>query len=233
MRAFCDKSIALVPNADMARIFHSLTRSLVLVSLAGTLASIVSACSEDSPSGVGSADAGAPSADGGSSSADAGSDGGDGDSLPGDPPNSAAAVRVKIDGVERSFDGPATWTKFNIDGGMVDGFQTNARSANGWILLLSLFSTTPGTYTCETNSSGGLSLSRSSDDGSDRTTFGGYVGKGKCTITLTAHGPKKGDHVSGTFSGELELTEGDYPDKKLVLTDGTFDLVQFADTPSQ
>ena len=220
----------------MSPTFRPVTRSLVLVSLAGALASSPSACSEDSPSGARSTDVGPPRADGGSRSADApdtGVVGGDGDSTPGDPPSSAAAVRVTINGAERSFDGPATWTKVNIDGGMEEGFQTNAQSANGWTLLLSVFSITPGTYTCETGFRGRLSLARSNPDGSNRTTFGGYAGKSKCTITLTAHGPNKGDLVSGAFSGELELTEGDFPEKKLVLTDGTFDLVQFADTPSE
>lgn len=154
------------------------------------------------------------------------------DSLPGDPPSSTAAIRVKINGVERSFDGPSTWTKWLVDGSMTEGFQTNGRSKNDWVLLLAINSTTPGEYTCETDSRGGLSLSRSNDDGSDRTTFGGYVGQEKCTITLTEHGSRKGDHVKGTFSGELTLTEGDHPKKKLVLTEGQFDLVQVADTPA-
>lgn len=215
----------------MARIFYWLTRSLVVVSLTGTIGGAVSACAEDARSGSEPPDDGEP--DAGEPTSQADDDVDDNDSLPGDPPRASAAIRVKINGVERSFDGGATWTKFNVDGEMTDGFQTNARSANGWTVMLAIHATAPGEYTCETDSRGGLSLSRSNDDGSDRTTFGGYVGKAECTIILTDHGPRKGDHVTGTFSGELQLTEGDYPDKKLVFTDGTFDLVQFSDTPAE
>lgn len=209
--------------------------SVALLSLAGVTASIIAGCSEGSPSDADPADAGSSSSDGGTSSVDGGPDGAsngeDNDPFPGDPPNAAAAVRVKINGVERSFNGPATWTKFNIDGGPVEGFQTNARSANGWMLLLAVRETALGTYTCEVDSSGGLSLSQDDDDGSSRTIFGGQVGRQTCTIDLATHGSRKGDLVSGTFSGELELTKGDYPVQTLVFTEGTFELVQFADTP--
>jgi hypothetical protein len=216
--------------------FERLTCSLSLLVLfsAGSLGLLMAACGDDS-SNAGKEET-APTNDAGTTTSpnEAGAGDAANDELPGDPPTANAAVHVKINGVERSFDGPATWTRWNVDGGAVDGFQTNARSANGWTLLLAVRETSPGTYTCEVDSVGGLSLSRWSDaDGSDRTTFGGYVGREKCTITLVSHGPSKGDHVTGTFSGELDRTEGSHPETKLVLTDGTFDLVQFADTPPQ
>ena len=157
--------------------------------------------------------------------------------IPGDPSTgSAAAVEVTINGQKRVFEGPAAWTKFPSDGGTIVGFQTNAHSASDWTLVLAVFGNAPGTYSCSGSPrSGGLSLTnRILGDGgtvADPTEYGGTVSSEQCSITLVSYGSQQGDHVTGTFSGELDLSQGNAPVTHLSLTNGKFDLVQFASVP--
>lgn len=195
---------------------------------------LVTGCSASGTHVQSSADGG-PVVDGGSvgTTDDAGGGVGAKSDIPGDPPRSGASVEVTINGVKRTFDGVAAWTQTKFDGGMTPGFQTNAHSQNDWTFVLALFGVAPGTYTCPHG--GGLMLTNAmQNDGGfrqDATEYGSYEGTYTCTIQLSSYGSRKGDHVTGTFSGELDLSAGDAPVRHLSLTDGKFDLVQFADTP--
>jgi hypothetical protein len=51
----------------------------------------------------------------------------------------------------------------------------------------------------------------------------------ECSLTLDEYGPSKGDHVRGTFTASLISHAASGGD--LELTEGTFDLVMFSDTP--
>ena len=103
---------------------------------------------------------------------------------------------------------------------------------------MGVFGNAPGTYSCvgQTRTSG-LSLTNQikSDGGYDPNgiEYGGTDTTEVCSITLTSYGPKKGDHVTGTFTAELGLSHGfDLTSvTKVTLANGKFDLVQFADTP--
>lgn len=197
------------------------------------------ACGSSSASSSNDADAstqdGAPGSDGSTSS-----EGGGGDpSLPGDPPSGGtASVAVTINGSRVTFTGVAGYETINADGGQIVGFQTNAHDSKDWTFVMGVFGNALGTYSCAgPTRNAGLSLTNQikSDGGYDPKgiEYGGTQSTEMCSITLTSYGPQKGDHVTGTFSAELGLTNGfdQTSVEKVTLADGTFDLVQFADTP--
>jgi hypothetical protein len=107
------------------------------------------------------------------------------------------------------------------------GFQTNASGGNS-TFVMAVFDAKQTNNTCVDG--GGLSLIKGPLTG-PIAEWGSRAMTKTCTITLTQYGPRKGDHVKGTFSAELDLSEGSSPVKHLSLTNGTFDLIQFADTP--
>lgn len=198
------------------------------------------ACGSSGASSSNDADAstqdGGPGADG--STAPDGGGGGD-PKLPGDPPSGgAASVAVTINGRQVTFNGVAGWTKVNSDAGTIVGFQTNAHDSKEWTFVMGVFGNAPGTYSCvgQTRTSG-LSLTNQikSDGGYEPNgiEYGGTDTTEMCSITLTSYGSNKGDHVTGTFTAQLGLSHGfDQTSVTMItLTDGKFDLVQFADTP--
>ncbi|MDB4993018.1 MAG: hypothetical protein JWM74_450 [Myxococcaceae bacterium] len=140
-----------------------------------------------------------------------------------------------INGQRRWFSGPATWTQFPSEAGTITGFQTNAHSKSEWTVLLAAFGNQPGTFHCEDPRTGGVSISNGilSDGGirQDETAYGTSVSTAQCTITLLTYGPNKGDHVTGTFTAELDISRGSSPVTHLSMTNGKFDLVQYADVP--
>lgn len=154
--------------------------------------------------------------------------------IPGDAPSANAAIQVTINGQPRVFDGRAGWVKGpNPSGEEVVGFQTDADSTTHWSLFLSLGDHQLGTYTCGADDFlGGLSIGPDGQWNDDSPFYGGPIGSsasGSCTITLESYSPKKGEHVTGTFSGELELSHGKANITHLSLTDGKFDLVNIGD----
>ncbi len=214
--------------------------SFVITGVLGAIAACGSSSSSNgSPSAGGSSTTETPEA-GSNADADGGASAGSDPGTPGDPVpsgGSSAAIQVVINGQLRAFDGEAGWSKSYPDGGVQNGFQTNARDGNHWTILLAVFGDQPGTYDC--GHGGGLGIFRDLPlpDGGfdpDRIEYGGTVTTAACTITLTSYGPRKGDHVTGTFSAKLGLSNGfdKTTVKTLQLDNGKFDLVQFADTPS-
>lgn len=214
--------------------------------VAATPLAIVACSSSSSSSSTATGTDGGGNGDGGGTNdggglGDGGTGGGVKSDIPGDPPSAGtgSAIEVTINGQARVFDGPATWTKFPREGGTIVGFQTNARSASEWTLVLAVFGNTPGTYDCSAaageDRGGGLSISNAflADGGlnPDEIRYGGTVTSEQCSITLETYGDKQGDHVTGTFTGELDLSQGDTKVTHLSLTNGKFDLVQFSDVP--
>jgi hypothetical protein len=202
------------------------------IPFAALLAALASGCSSGSSSS-GILDAGP---DGSTSNPSASGNASARPEIPGDPSSgSRASIEVTINGEKRSFTGPATWMEFQGDGQTVVSVQTNAKSESGWTLMLATFGTTPGVYTCGGSPLGGLSITNIMLPGGgtrDRPTeFGGTDTTEACTVTLASYGRRKGDHVTGTFRGELDLSRGQWPVEHLSLTDGKFDLVQSMDSP--
>lgn len=151
----------------------------------------------------------------------------DGGDVPGGPPDPYAAVHVVINGNARTFDGVSTWTKFLQADAHQAGFQTNAPGADA-TFVMGVFDGTPGANTCANGAS--ISIYKG-PLATPSASWGTSFTTATCTVNVTQYGPLKGNHVVGTFSAELDLSGGSSSVKHLSLTNGTFDLVQYADTP--
>ncbi len=155
--------------------------SFVITGVLGAIAACGSSSSSNgSPSAGGSSTTETPEA-GSNADADGGASAGSDPGTPGDPVpsgGSSAAIQVVINGQLRAFDGEAGWSKSYPDGGVQNGFQTNARDGNHWTILLAVFGDQPGTYDC--GHGGGLGIFRDLPlpDGGfdpDRIEYGGTV----------------------------------------------------------
>ncbi len=222
--------------------------------------SLLIACSAESTDPSGTTDPTAPAAStkGDPALGAAGGPHADGSGTPAHPeaaasisaglPGYASAAGGAFVGVlnheRRTWPGPAeaAWSKStDVDGTKRTGFQFNIRADNGWIVVGAVFDAKVGeTYSCESTADGayrtaGFGFTWWNDfehiDSSRTVDFGGNDRSQKCTITLTAYGPHRGDRVAGTVNAELDRSRGKSTIDHISVVDGRFELTQFADTP--